>query len=141
MAEYPKASRQLDLLHDGRGRDWFWLNNTLLDEYAAKLGPSVLAVYCVLARRADNVTRACFPSHEMIARMVGISRRTAITAINTLEKFGMIRVQRRSGKGDHAEPNLYTLTDPCNWCTGATIARVQKTTRKGCNGCTGTRLM
>lgn len=75
--------------------NWFRVPNTLIDNYGRELGPSGVAVYCVLARYANGETRKAFPSHSQIAGKLGISRRTVIRKIKQLQEVGLIKHKKR----------------------------------------------
>lgn len=78
--------------------NWFRVPNRLIDGCGRVLGPSGIAVYCVLARYANNLTQEAFPSHKQIAQKVGISRRTVIRKIKKLQELGLIKDIKRMSK-------------------------------------------
>lgn len=78
--------------------NWFRVPNTLIDNYGRVLGASGIAVYCVLSRHANNMTRKAFPSHNQIARKLGISRKTVMRKIKKLQEIGLIEDICRSSK-------------------------------------------
>lgn len=75
--------------------NWFRAPNALIDQHGKELGPSGVAVYCVLARYANGETRKAFPSHGLIAKRLGISRRTVIRKIKQLQEVGLIKHKKR----------------------------------------------
>ncbi|HHT9126412.1 MAG TPA: helix-turn-helix domain-containing protein [Candidatus Brocadiia bacterium] len=77
---------------------WFRVPNAVIDHYGRILGPSGIAVYCVLAKYANNLTRKAFPSHSLIASKLGISRRTVIRKLKKLKQLGLVLDKRRKGK-------------------------------------------
>jgi hypothetical protein len=69
------------------------------------LGPMAALVYWALAYHADRDGK-CWPSHGCLARELGLSERTVIRAIATVEKHGLVSVERaRDGK----TRNVYRL--------------------------------
>lgn len=78
----------------GKG-NWFRVPNALIDFYGKALNPSGLAVYCVLARYANNLTKQAFPSHGHIAKTLGISRRTVLRKLKKLLEMGLIKRLKR----------------------------------------------
>lgn len=77
---------------------WFRVPNELIDSYGKLLGTSGIAIYCVLARHANNLTREAFPTHGLIARKLGLSRKTVIRKIKKLQEIGLIEDICRSSK-------------------------------------------
>jgi DNA-binding MarR family transcriptional regulator len=97
-------------VRDGRKRDWFWLDDAVVDRLARDMQPLALAVYVVLARHADGEGR-CWPSRATIAEKLGVSRGTVRNAIKHLAGCGLIDVEiRRNDDGSHRS-NVYTLLD------------------------------
>jgi DNA-binding MarR family transcriptional regulator len=77
---------------------WFRVPNVVIDRHGVSLGPSGIAVYCVLAKYANNLTHKAFPSHGRIARQLGISRRTVIRKLKKLQELGLIENIKRTSK-------------------------------------------
>ena len=76
---------------------------------AELLKPTELATYVALGKYADNKTKECWPSLNTIAKDLGKSKPSVITAIKALEKKGVVKVdKRKNDKGDWAR-NHYTL--------------------------------
>ncbi len=115
-------------VRDRRGRAWFWQNNTLYDEmqalsgevvtFAAVLGPSAVAVYNYLCRRADEETQSCFPSIPLIAWMTGLTDPTVIESLHLLEDHGLITREHREDIEGDPTSNLYTLLPVTSWSLG-----------------------
>jgi len=120
---------------DGRTIGWFWVPNQVIDDYGAKIDPIGVAVYCVLARFADNATQSCYPSIAKIAKLLGISDNTvkaklevlsdgrrarpatktkpAIPAVKGCNLVDIKRGRREVMNGKvRNQPNLYTLLSP-----------------------------
>jgi DNA-binding Lrp family transcriptional regulator len=104
-------------IRDNRSRDWFYLDNELLEVFGGKgksdrgIGVHALGVYMVLAKHANNETQQSKPSYQTIANLLGVSRNTVIAAIKTLEKAGLISVEQRTISEDKKvyTTNIYTL--------------------------------
>ncbi len=110
---------------------WFWLENGAVALIGKELGAHALAIYCVLARRANSVTRQCWPSYATIAADAGCSKATVERCVPMLAAHGFVRVEqrfiekvrttRRRGRNGVVEKvterrrenatNLYTLID------------------------------
>lgn len=95
-------------LRDGRVKDWFYLENALVERedinYQEKL------IYMVIAKHVNEQTQQAFPSYNTIAKKAGISRSTTIRAVNELIKKGLLRKEIRKKKNQlENDSNLYTL--------------------------------
>ena len=76
------------------------------------LRPVAKAVYCVLASRADNKTRQCWPGYKTIAAEANVSRRTVPGALEELKAHGFVTWTKRTVDGSaENDSNLYTLTE------------------------------
>jgi DNA-binding Lrp family transcriptional regulator len=64
-------------------------------------------VLVVIASYADRKTGKAWPSVEVIAEALGVSRRAVIQAIGELEKNGILKITRRNRR--KKETNLYRL--------------------------------
>lgn len=103
-------------IRDKRNKEWFIVDNIYLNGYARIFGPIGSSVYLSLCRHADNETQKCFPSMELIAEEIAISRQTVGKYISLLEGHGLISVQKNISKKDKKrENNIYTLLDKSNW--------------------------
>jgi Helix-turn-helix domain len=102
---------------DRRSRHTFWIDDRIVDEYAPVMaryrsGAAALAVYMVLARRADREGES-WPRLELIALESGSSARTAQRAIHLLEALGLVEVAVCYEQGSNRQTsNLYTLLTP-----------------------------
>lgn len=94
--ENPQEETLEDIpVRDIREANWFWLNNSIIDDYAATITPIGIAIYAYLARRANKEGFA-FPSLTTIATHLGINKSTVAKYINILESENLIRRTRRS---------------------------------------------
>lgn len=94
---------------DGRKPGWFWADNKVLEVHAAKIGLHAFAVYMALSKHT-NENGQCWPSTKTIAKLLGISQRTVVKAIHTLDDYGLIILEERSEKGKGQISHMYTLT-------------------------------
>ena len=88
---------------------WLWMRSGIIDDYGPQLGAYGIAVYCVLAKCADNDTQEAFPGIEYIAQRINCSGRHVQKMIRLLEELGLIAVETRktsTGTWDH---NVYWL--------------------------------
>lgn len=113
-------------LRDARRPGWCWLDNAVIDDYAPRIGAHGLAVYLVLVRFADRDGN-CFPAHQKIMDLLGLSRNTVKKALDALTDAGLLRVAARRGDDGSQTSHLYTLlhvgqvsprdTPPCQTVT------------------------
>jgi hypothetical protein len=116
-------------LRDGRRTYHFWLHDAIFDTYGARLGPLAGWVYTYLARRAKE--GMAFPSLATIAKDTGMSARSVIRCLKTLETLGLMRKEtRKTVYGGHTS-NLYELCE----LTNAQEPRSDTPTARG-QGCT-----
>ena len=97
----------IDNLRDGRVKNWFYLENDLLDRQDLNIYEKM--IYIVIVRYTDKEDRA-FPSAPTIARKGSMSERQVQTIINSLVKKGLIKKEPRINKDSKSKTsNLYTL--------------------------------
>ena len=96
-----------DNLRDGRVKNWFYLENDLLDRQDLTIYEKM--IYIVIARYVDKEDKA-FPSDPTIAKKGSMSERQVQTIINSLVKKGLIKKESRINKDNKSKTsNLYTL--------------------------------
>lgn len=95
-------------VRDHREREWFYIDNLFI-EYLKVLGTSTSCVYMCLSRHS-GADQTCFPSIDLIADELGISKRTVIRGLQALEAHKMIKAYRE--KGRH---NYYGLLNRRYW--------------------------
>jgi len=96
-----------DNLRDGRVKNWFYLENELLDREDLSIYEKML--YIVIARYVDKEDKE-FPSVPTIAKKGSISERQVQMIINSLVKKGLIKKESRINKYNKSKTsNLYTL--------------------------------
>lgn len=74
----------------------------------SQLSSSELAVFVYLCWRAGK-DKSCFPSYGLMEKEAGVSRRTAISAINRLEELGWIKRQARERDNGSHSSNVYRI--------------------------------
>src|SRR5215218_431606 len=103
--------------HDQRSRNTFWIDDRVVDEFAPVMGrypfgATALAVYAVLARRADRDGDS-WPSLGLLAAESGSSTRTVHRALRLLELLGLVEIAVCYDSGTRRQTsNLYTLRTP-----------------------------
>jgi hypothetical protein len=101
----------------GRRGAAFWIDDRVIDEFAPVMGrypfgAVALAVYAVLARRADR-ERDSWPSLGLIAEASGSGERTVQKALRLLELLGLIEISTcYEQESQRQTSNLYTLLTP-----------------------------
>lgn len=98
----------MDEVRDIRAAGFHWAHNDVLDRLGPVVGAIPMAVYYALCRFADRDGQ-CHPSHAVIAKRLGMSKRGVINALAQLEGAGAITIQRRRDEAGDKDPNLYTL--------------------------------
>jgi len=90
--------------------DWNYYMTALVTRAGPYIGANGIAVYAALA-----VGPQATPSYQQLAQLVGISRRTAIRTIHTLEQYNLIAVERSPEQHRQHQGNRYHFTDPTEW--------------------------
>ena len=99
-----------DNLRDGRIKNWFYLENDLLDREDLTIYEKT--VYIVIARYVNNENRA-FPSYETIAKKGSMAKVQAMRVVKSLIKKGLLKKEARKNKNNGGSTsNLYTLLNP-----------------------------
>ena len=99
-----------DNLRDGRIKNWFYLENDLLDREDLTIYEKT--VYIVIARYVNNENRA-FPSYETIAKKGSMAKVQAMRVVKSLTKKGLLKKEARKNKNNGGSTsNLYTLLNP-----------------------------
>lgn len=98
----------VNIISDERRRNFFIVDNEIIRDLGAQLGPFAGWVYMALLYHADGKTRKAFPSLSRLAKETGMSRRKVVDCIAKLEQLGLIRVQHvTSQTGGHAANHYY----------------------------------
>ena len=85
-------------MREMRERDWFWLDNALVDRYDLNIYEKML--YVCLARHIGSNDYA-YPKLETLAKELGIKdTRTIVKHTKSLEQKGLITVERLKGKAN-----------------------------------------
>jgi len=99
-----------DKLRDGRVRNWFYLENDLLDREDLTIYEKT--VYIVIARYVNGENKA-FPSYETIAKKGSMAKVQAMRVVKSLIQKGLLRKESRRNKDNKGSTsNLYTLLNP-----------------------------
>jgi hypothetical protein len=85
------------------------IDNRIITDFCPQIGIAGLALYAVLSKYADNVTRQCYPSIRTLSRQLGISRPTVHKVTAVLEEVGLVRVERGHATRGKRPVNIYTL--------------------------------
>jgi len=99
-----------DNLRDGRVRNWFYLENDLLDREDLSIYEKT--VYIVIARYVNGENKA-FPSYGTIAKKGSMAKVQAKRVVKSLIKKGLLKKEARRNKDNKSHTsNLYTLLNP-----------------------------
>ena len=83
-------------MRDIRKKNWFWIENALVDR--EDIGAMEKLIYMLLARFADQEGK-CFPSQERLCKISGIKDyRTIVRYMESLEEKGLISIEKEKGK-------------------------------------------
>lgn len=88
---------------------YFLTDNIFIDIYARHLGIYVVGVYHVLKRHSDS-KGYCYPSVDLISARLGMSVSQVKRSIGSLERWGIIKVNRHRGG-----INRYYLQSASSW--------------------------
>jgi hypothetical protein len=100
----------VDNLRDGRVKNWFYLENDLLDREDLTIYEKT--VYIVIARYVNGENKA-FPSYETIAKKGSMAKVQAMRVVKSLVKKGLLRKEPRRNKDNKGSTsNIYTLLNP-----------------------------
>jgi hypothetical protein len=91
-------------IRDHRQPGWFWLDNEMIDIHGREIGVYGLAVYCCLARHADNRSQRAWPGIRGMAERLGTGKDQVYKALWALEVQKLVSIERRPGQG-----SIYTL--------------------------------
>jgi hypothetical protein len=111
----PYLAKQQDetlTVRDKRGGKWWWAHNCIIDDFGPHLGPYGLAVYFALCRHSDNNNQDCDPSVATLAHETGMSTNKVRAALKTMERLGLIEIERRKVEAKLNLPSIYTLREP-----------------------------
>ncbi|MCL4386689.1 MAG: helix-turn-helix domain-containing protein [Cyanobacteria bacterium] len=99
-----------DNLRDGRVKNWFYLENDLLDREDLTIYEKT--VYIVIARYVNGENKA-FPSYETIAKKGSMAKIQAMRVVKSLTQKGLLKKENRKNKDNKGSTsNLYTLLNP-----------------------------
>jgi len=99
-----------DNLRDGRVKNWFYLENDLLDREDLTIYEKT--VYIVIARYVNGENKA-FPSYETIAKKGSMAKVQAKRVVKSLTQKGLLKKEVRKTKDNKGyTSNLYTLLNP-----------------------------
>ncbi|MFJ0492263.1 helix-turn-helix domain-containing protein [Citrobacter werkmanii] len=90
----------------------FYKFDVRISQLSEEINAAARLIYMVMVHSCDfyeEKYKAYSPSIDHLAYMVGVSKRTAIRAIETLEKHGLIQVQKNQGR--QSTYRVFTLDD------------------------------
>lgn len=99
-------------VRDQRTERRFFVDNDVIDKYAAKLGVYGLSVYMVLVRHANPDGTNSWPGMSTVAEKLGIDIKTARKYAHMLHDFGLVRIVERRRDDGSQTSNEYLILDP-----------------------------
>jgi DNA-binding transcriptional regulator YhcF (GntR family) len=97
-------NQKIEIRSIGDG-DWYWIPRVVFEDYTPKIGVIGLALYNAYSSYARDKGVA-FPSQRTLAEKLRVSIKTIIKYNKILEANGLIKIERKKGKG---KTNLVTL--------------------------------
>jgi helix-turn-helix protein len=85
------------------------VDNSIIDECAAKIGIYGLGIYLAIKRHLNQKTGDCFPSYKTIARKLGIDRGTVIRYVKKLKAFNLLSPELRFKEDGSPTSNQYNF--------------------------------
>ena len=79
-------------------KNWYWVSKSVLNQYGRILKGSGIGVYSVLASYANYKSQTCFPTQQVIADRIGLSRKTVNRKVKILKDLKLVRVRRTRGR-------------------------------------------
>jgi hypothetical protein len=100
--------RKIPDIPDSPMKGWTKINNAAI-AMLPKIGLTAFAVYVVIAKHVNRAGVA-WPCMNTIARLAGVTVRTARRAVFTLQAKGLIRVERRKDSSGRDQSSRYILS-------------------------------
>ncbi|HFG9748235.1 TPA: conserved phage C-terminal domain-containing protein [Clostridioides difficile] len=95
----------MELLKDSRKKDWFWVENDLIDREDLTIYEKM--IYMTLVRHL-NENSFCFPSHKTISKKSGCSESQVKKVIKSLENKELIKKENRTKlNSKEKDSNIY----------------------------------
>jgi DNA-binding transcriptional ArsR family regulator len=96
-------------IRDAREKEFFIIDDAYFNGFAKVCGIQATATYMALCRHVGK-DQTCYPSVDLIAAKLGMSKRSVVHGLKELEDHRIIRVDRLKGKS-----NIYTLLNKRQW--------------------------
>ena len=119
------------IIRDNRKFNFTIIENDIIDN-EEKYSKNELLAYIVLARYANQKDNTCYPSYSTIAKKMRCSKRSAIDAIDSLIKKGVIKKElRKTNKNKENKTNIYTIVgiDENGVCEDIKTKQIEKMKR------------
>jgi hypothetical protein len=100
-----RAAKPSMRVKDGRTPPFVWFPNEVMRDYGAQIGPHAGWVYMALLTHA-NKESVCWPAHETLATMTGMSLAQVKVSLKKLQRLGLISITMRRPK-----TSIYTVLD------------------------------
>lgn len=93
-------------IRDKRVIPFTLIDNPVLEN--EELSGTAKLVYTLLCKFANSDTGQCYPSHQTLAKLAGVSKPTVMKALSQLEETQHISITRRT-EGKQRLTNIYTI--------------------------------
>lgn len=98
-----------NVIRDERRHSFFIIDNELIDLYGPRIGAHGIAVYCALARYANERGEGAYPSYQTLAQKLGLSRPTVIKTVSLLIEHELVTKTERFSNDGNRNSNTYSL--------------------------------
>lgn len=109
----------------------FYKFDVRISQLSEEINAAARLIYMVMVHSCDfyeEKYKSYSPSIDHLAYMAGVSKRTAIRAIETLEKHGLIQVQKNQGR--QSTYRVFTLDDKPELLVRPTSQKVAASVRQ-----------
>ena len=93
------------IVPQNKNGNFFMLSNSIFKQ---GLKPREFIVYCCLVKHSDK-NGVCFPSRRLIAEECCVDKKTVDAAIQSLEKAGLVKKEKRRRQDGSNTSNAYTV--------------------------------
>lgn len=94
-------------VRDRRRKDWYSVDNEILDDFGERIGLHGFAVYCALARYSWDGTEEASVSLTTLCKQLKIGRAKLLQTLNLLRDVGLIDIE----PGNRTTSSTYVLLE------------------------------
>jgi hypothetical protein len=94
-------------VRDRRRKDWYSVDNEVLDDFGERIGLHGFAVYCALARFSWDGTEEASVSLTTLCTKLKVGRAKLLSTLHLLKEVGLIDIE----SGNRTTSNTYVLLE------------------------------